>query len=188
MSKKAPARERILDTAARLFQQRGYKEVGINEIIEASGTAKASFYSNFKSKEKLGEAWLQRVHDASEASLSQLLEEMSDPRIVLDGYFADLATFLKKGNFRGCPYTNTGAVITPEESCLLSQIHEHKDFIRAFFRNLAAKRQIVKEASDRLGDQLFILYSGATTEAQNLQSLWPVEVARETALHLWDTA
>ncbi|MCB1236560.1 MAG: TetR family transcriptional regulator, partial [Verrucomicrobiae bacterium] len=30
--KKPNARERILETAARLFQERGFSEVGINEI------------------------------------------------------------------------------------------------------------------------------------------------------------
>jgi AcrR family transcriptional regulator len=48
---KAPARERILGTADRLFSSRGYGNVGINEIIDRSETAKASLYQHFPSKE-----------------------------------------------------------------------------------------------------------------------------------------
>jgi AcrR family transcriptional regulator len=44
------ARQLILSTAGQLFAQRGYELVGINEIIEKSGVAKATFYAHFKSK------------------------------------------------------------------------------------------------------------------------------------------
>ncbi len=63
--KKPNARDRILETAGELFFQRGYSGVGINEIIEKAGTAKASFYQHFPSKESLCEAWLQEMHDRS---------------------------------------------------------------------------------------------------------------------------
>jgi len=33
-----------------------------------------------------------------------------------------------------------------------------------------------------VGDTLFVLYSGATTEAQNLRSDWPVRVAKNAAV------
>jgi AcrR family transcriptional regulator len=45
-------KEKIRDTALSLFMTRGYS-VGINEIIEKSGTSKGSFYHHFKSKEDL---------------------------------------------------------------------------------------------------------------------------------------
>jgi hypothetical protein len=35
---------------------------------------------------------------------------------------------------------------------------------------------------------LFLLYSAATTEAKNLEAVWPIERAREIALELADAA
>ncbi len=72
--RKANAKERILETAGKLFFQHGYSEVGINEIIAKAETAKASFYQHYPSKEALCEAWLSNVHDRSEMSRAEMLE------------------------------------------------------------------------------------------------------------------
>ena len=39
-----PAKNRILITAARLFQQQGYHATGLNQIVVESGTPKGSLY------------------------------------------------------------------------------------------------------------------------------------------------
>ena len=46
-------RDRILETASRLFYTQGYNNTGINQLIKAAKVAKASFYEYFPSKEDL---------------------------------------------------------------------------------------------------------------------------------------
>lgn len=53
------ARERILDTAYELFSQRGVNDVGIDELIERAGVAKATLYRHFPSKDELVLAFLE---------------------------------------------------------------------------------------------------------------------------------
>ena len=178
--KKANARQRILDTASQLFHEKGYVTVGINEIIAKAETAKATFYQHFPSKEALGEAWLQRVHDRSEDSREEILSDPETACVKVSEYFQELRQFLKNGSFRGCPYTNMSAVIPStidEGESLRCQVVDHKKSVRKFFVKLAGGLTKEKPEAKRLGDVLFLLYSGATTEAQNLQSLWPVDVA-----------
>ena len=57
------------------------------------------------------------------------------------------------------------------------QVELHKLSIRDFFIDLA--REIAPSGSParRLGTLFFLLYSGATTEAQNLKSNWPIDSA-----------
>jgi len=50
----AGARERILGTAYELFSRRGVRAVGIDEVIERAGVAKATLYRHFHSKDELG--------------------------------------------------------------------------------------------------------------------------------------
>ncbi|TGM06611.1 TetR/AcrR family transcriptional regulator [Leptospira jelokensis] len=45
---------RILEIAKNRFYRQGYFHTGINQIIRESGTAKASFYDHFASKQSLG--------------------------------------------------------------------------------------------------------------------------------------
>jgi len=189
MSKvKLSARDRILNTASELFQERGYTEIGINEIIAKSGTAKATFYSNFASKEILGEAWLKSLHNKSVHHHQELIEGGMAPRDSLIEYFQQLETFLLEGAYRGCPYTNTKAVIKCDEVLLDKQVLHHKESIRSFFRSLAKLSGLTTKTSQQLGDQIFILYSGATAESQNLKDVWPVAIAKSTAIRLWDLA
>ena len=47
------ARERILGAANELFSTRGVRDVGIDELIERAGVAKATLYRHFASKDDL---------------------------------------------------------------------------------------------------------------------------------------
>jgi AcrR family transcriptional regulator len=56
------ARERLLDTAYELFSRRGIRGVGVEEVIERAGVAKATLYRHFPSKDDLVLAFLERRH------------------------------------------------------------------------------------------------------------------------------
>jgi AcrR family transcriptional regulator len=71
--KRPSARERILGTAARLFDRQGIRNTGINQIIRELRAAKASFQAYFPSKDRLILAWL----DEYDAALSKALARMS---------------------------------------------------------------------------------------------------------------
>lgn len=182
--RKPNARERILETAAKLFFKKGYSEVGINEIIDQAETAKASFYQHFPSKEALCEAWLSSVHDRSEQSRSDLLASDLSPEQKLQTYFDQLESFMRQSEFRGCPYSNTSAVTGSGCTGILEQIRDHKESIRDFFRSVCLEKFGSEERASHVGDQLFVLYSGATTESQNLKEIWPVHEARDAALSM----
>ena len=53
MSKGEATRQRILEIAAPLFNQRGYKGCSLNAIMEATGLEKGGIYRHFESKEEL---------------------------------------------------------------------------------------------------------------------------------------
>lgn len=46
-------RERILETAARLFRENGFDGVGLDAIMKAAGLTHGGFYGHFKSKDDL---------------------------------------------------------------------------------------------------------------------------------------
>lgn len=46
-------RRRIVETAARLFQDKGVDRVGVDEIMSASGLTHGGFYVHFKNKQQL---------------------------------------------------------------------------------------------------------------------------------------
>ena len=49
----AENRERILDTAAQLFRERGFEGIGVADMMKAAGLTHGAFYGHFSSKEDL---------------------------------------------------------------------------------------------------------------------------------------
>ena len=62
-AKPSAARERLLETARRIFYAEGVNTVGVQRIIEEAGVTLATFYRHFPSKQDLILAYLQSVHD-----------------------------------------------------------------------------------------------------------------------------
>ncbi|GAB3952244.1 hypothetical protein GCM10027614_55600 [Micromonospora vulcania] len=58
------ARDRILDTAFRLFYAHGPRGVGVDTVIAESGVAKATLYKHFPRKDDLVLAYLDKVDQA----------------------------------------------------------------------------------------------------------------------------
>lgn len=180
---KPNARERILEAAGKLFHQQGYSNVGINEIIKQAETAKASFYQHFESKEALCEVWLKTIHDLSEDRRRSIINAPLTPAEKLGKYIDALSCYLMESDFRGCPYSNTCAMV--ESEGVMEQIKSHKAALRNFFKAIVEQEFGEAEGTGALADQIFLTYSGAVTEAQNLKELWPVESARSAILTLF---
>lgn len=62
--KSVETRQRIIDTAMRLFQQHGYSNVKVIDIVRESGIAHGSFYTYFKSKDDLLSIYFDVIEDA----------------------------------------------------------------------------------------------------------------------------
>ena len=57
--------DRIVETAARLFRERGFEGVGVAELMQAAGLTHGGFYGHFESKEELMERACERALEGS---------------------------------------------------------------------------------------------------------------------------
>src|SRR3546814_4649418 len=66
-------RSQLLDTAARLFAERGYKAVSMRDIAKLVGVTQANLYYHFRDKADLIEATLASVFEARAQELDAWL-------------------------------------------------------------------------------------------------------------------
>jgi AcrR family transcriptional regulator len=112
-TKPSAARERILETADRLFYEEGIHAVGIQRIVAESALTNATLYRHFPSKDDLVSAYLRRRSDFDHAQVDGIIaRHANDPRAALD----ELAEALTRDDFgqvpRGCPFINASAEFT----------------------------------------------------------------------------
>ena len=133
-----PARERILDTAYALFARRGIRDVGVDEIIERAGVAKATLYRHFPSKDALVLAFLERreqlwTRDFVEAGARDRGETPEETLLaifdIFDGWFRD-------EEFEACSFINTLLELGPRHTVGKASI-DYLENIRAVVRSLA---------------------------------------------------
>lgn len=170
-------RDLIIDTASNLFYERGYNLVGINEIINESGIAKATLYNHFKSKEDLCLAYLDKMN-------ADLMEDMSvycasktkgKKRIV------SILEFVRElygsKNFNGCWCVRTFAEVPQTNKLIRQKIKESKDNLMEFINGIVSENltQTNKIKVSKLSRVLYLLYESAVTESHLQGEPWPID-------------
>jgi TetR/AcrR family transcriptional regulator, transcriptional repressor for nem operon len=102
-------RTRILDCAATLIAERGFRRTSVDDVIHrASLSGKSHFYHYFKSKDELGLEVLSRQFEMfAERGLAVLQEPMIDPIERLNVFIDSLVAVQAERGFRvGSPFGN----------------------------------------------------------------------------------
>lgn len=82
-------RRAVIEAAGRLFRERGFNGVGLNDLMGAVGLTQGGFYKQFKSKDDLAVQACERVLTDSAEKLAQLLETGDDPLpVIVDRYLS----------------------------------------------------------------------------------------------------
>jgi len=89
----ASRREALLAVAIRLFSERGYPSVGLDDVGAAAGIAGPSVYNHFDSKIDVLAAALNRGNEALWLGLHRALAAAQNPANALDRLTADYAAF-----------------------------------------------------------------------------------------------
>jgi len=177
------ARERIERTAARLFYRNGIHATGVELIAREANVSKRTLYQHFASKNDLVDNYLRGIEARGGAPTEKGLDATGLPaRERLLAIF-DLR---RSEVVRGCPFHNAavesaGSLASTDE---IVRTHKHE-----FTRRLGAVAREAGAADPHLlGQQLAVLFEGATAMATSLNDTAPVVHARAAAATLIDAA
>lgn len=101
-------RSTILDRGTELVRQKGYHNVGINEILKVCGIPKGSFYNFFKSKEDFIEQSIRSYGAKGAKMMEEYLHDTSLPPLqrLKRFYQAMIDNFNNEGCTAGCLLSN----------------------------------------------------------------------------------
>jgi AcrR family transcriptional regulator len=133
------ARQRIVETAYDLFSHRGIRAVGVDEIIERAGVAKATLYRHFPSKDELVLAFLGRREErwTREWVEAEARRRGSTPEERLLAIFDLFDEWFRTADFEGCSFINVLLETTEREHPVRRACAAHLKNIRSVVHSLA---------------------------------------------------
>ena len=98
----------IIDIATTLFQQKGYKGVGLNEIIKACKISKGSLYHHFPNgKEELLITCLQSLNEAITKDIEEIFEQYPTTQEATEAMISKLiVSFETEGTITGYTFSS----------------------------------------------------------------------------------
>jgi AcrR family transcriptional regulator len=135
---KPDARERILDAAYELFSRRAIRDVGIDEVIERAGVAKATLYRHFPSKDDLVIAFLERREERWTIAWveAEARRRGTTPEKQLLAIFELFDEWFHRDDFEACSFINVLLEMGPAHPVGRASV-AHLESIRSVVSGLA---------------------------------------------------
>jgi AcrR family transcriptional regulator len=158
------ARERILETAERLFSRDGYHAVGVDTIVADSRVAKMTLYRHFPSKDDLIAAYLERTNEQLLAWIEGLIAPHDDPRKALEAVFEGVAKLASSPECLGCAFVGAAGEFPEPDHPGHRAAADHKRAVVGRLSQLAA--QAGARNPNVLAEELLLIMDGAWSAAR----------------------
>jgi len=175
--------ERIMAVAADLFYKQGYRATGVNEVIDKSGVAKATFYSHFPAKDDLAVAYLEQAREGELAYLDQCEAAETEPLGRFLSVVKSVGPWLIGHDFGGCPFINITAETHDGDDrlrqvgvMLYSEVEERVKTLTGKLIASDPERYGHLDAGD-VSREYMVIVAGALALAGLHRELWPAEHA-----------
>lgn len=165
-------RQKLVDTAAKLFYTQGYTSTGINQIIKEAEVAKDSLYKHFPSKEDLLVEYLAITAKATNEAIHGTIAGIEKPKDKILAIFDFLTKFSKSVQCEGCNFLNIASEVPKENTRIRNLIKAQKDYVRNVFK------EILPASKKDLADQIYILFDGALVSTRVQGNTWPIVAAK----------
>jgi AcrR family transcriptional regulator len=152
---KPSMKDRILETADRLFYLQGIRAVGVDTIAAEIGISKRTLYNHFPSKDALISAYLERRFVQPRPSDKSPIEQIL-------GTFDSLERRFASKDFRGCPFVNAVAELGSEDRSVRKVAVEFKESRRLWFRDHLVRLGVTD--AEGLATQLAVLVDGSIAQ------------------------
>jgi TetR/AcrR family transcriptional regulator, transcriptional repressor for nem operon len=183
---RANVRDKLIESAVEVFHARGFNGCSVQDIVEAAGVPKGSFYNHFASKEALG-VEVVRAYTALvggyvvEAGAANILSGEGSPLQRTRAYFeAVIEQNVSCGVRNGCLLGNFATELAPHSTEIAKAVTDALDNWSAAVAQALAQAQEAGELStdadvDALARYLVDGYEGAAARAKLIGDRAPMD-------------
>jgi AcrR family transcriptional regulator len=138
------ARERIVGSAYDLFSRRSVGSVGVDEVVDRAGVAKATLYRHFRSKDELVLAFLERREQVwtKEWVEDEARRRGATPEARLFAIFDLFDEWFHEEDFEGCSFINVLLETADRSHPVGSACATHLENIRTIVTTLAEEASL----------------------------------------------
>lgn len=149
-------KERLIESAAHLFLQKGYSATGINEILSSAGLSKGSFYFYFTSKKDLAIAVAEyfnrfRLDELTKAAKNKTWADFIE---------AVVSDAMKRKPAYGCPFAVLGMETALEVPDIALKSYESIKQAMAIFEGVLVSSGLPEEKAAVNAERIFAMYEG----------------------------
>ena len=177
-------RRQLLDTAGELFNEHGFRAVGVELMLEKSGLAKATLYRHFKGKDALVAAYLARRGESHLAWLKQSVERAKGSKLL--AIFDALEKWFRSPDFYGCSFIRAVTEYPDPEHEVRKTVDAVMGAMHDWLTELATEEKL-KQSKAR-ARQFLLLIEGAKLRAEATRTPAPARDAKAIAQALLDAA
>src|SRR3954469_1530489 len=156
-------RERLVAAAGGLFYRRGFNAVGVDQVIEAAGVTKTTFYKHFEGKDDLMVAAIQRRDEWESKAWGRAVHKIAgdDPRKQLLAMLDVMDIWFNDPDFGGCMFINAAAEFPNPNDPVHKAAAAYKRKSRDYRRNQALTAGATPPNAEVFADIYTALLEGA---------------------------
>lgn len=167
MSENMGVRARVLNTALRLFYTQGIQNTGINQLIDESRVAKASFYRYFPSKRDLIRVCILEYDKYIKGKLARLVLDNNS----FNEFIKEWIIMMKEDFrlvYRGCPMSEAVFQLDKEDPELTELVKSivigWERLVAQFFERMIHNKKLPENLDvQKVSKRILHLYEGAAT-------------------------
>ncbi|MBI0129878.1 TetR/AcrR family transcriptional regulator [Snodgrassella sp. W8124] len=144
----------IADTAEQLFYQKGFGNVGVDEIRDQSGCSKTTLYKHFGNKDNLIFEVLKLRDLRFKQELTEAIANLDQQQSIIQIFKWHLDWY-NQDDFNGCLFVRAREEIH-NDNAIKELVMEHKEFIR----NLIRDKLRQNPQNEAITNQLMVILEG----------------------------
>lgn len=156
-------RERLLETARRLFYAEGIHTVPVDRLVTEANVTRATFYRHFPAKEDLVEAYLRATDADLRTAVANALDR-GTPQAAAAALLELIGQVTCSAGFRGCHFINASAEYPDAADPVRVAVADHRAWFQETVTALAERAG--HPDPDYAGRVLVLLHDGALSAAE----------------------